>query len=401
MCAVAVIAWPSALQWTYVSNKPIEPSVYKKLTFNSSHHDYSDAIANVTSGLKLIKQNTDEFKTTTSSQQGNSKDQIICDKRKFIVFRCVKRCGGLGDRQKGMISSYLAALLTNRTFIIDMQIPCALETSLVPNEYDWITCKEYAINVPNEQITHIQRIGKGTGYPFNSLEVVKDWTTQVVFMSINWYAIDLIRNLVKENNISHMQWLIDTPNTKVIYKLMNVLFRPIDSMTSELDDFLSTHVRGKTLICGHVRVGKNPSMPSDVDFHQGFRGYPNITKILSFFSQFSDYSKYVIYLATDSVEVRQNARAALDNIVSLNKTIVHVDRYRQDKHDEACTGLYDAVQEQMLLTRCNEYLLTKSNFGVLGALMGNNAKSVNLYKGETQEIVNVSLWEILDVHKLI
>jgi hypothetical protein len=57
--------------------------------------------------------------------------------KKFIHYECKNTCGGWADRVKGILSAYAWALLTNRTFVLDIQHPCPLELVLEPNEVDW------------------------------------------------------------------------------------------------------------------------------------------------------------------------------------------------------------------------------------------------------------------------
>ena len=67
---------------------------------------------------------------------------------KFIQNSCHSEgCAGLGDRLKGIFSAYAIALLSNRTFLIDMPYPCPLESLLGPNEVDWVSSDEKLQNI--------------------------------------------------------------------------------------------------------------------------------------------------------------------------------------------------------------------------------------------------------------
>lgn len=48
-------------------------------------------------------------------------------------------CGGLGDRLNGIISTFLIAMITRRSFAIDWRSPCSLSEHLIPNEINWDT----------------------------------------------------------------------------------------------------------------------------------------------------------------------------------------------------------------------------------------------------------------------
>ncbi|CAJ1344576.1 unnamed protein product [Effrenium voratum] len=57
-------------------------------------------------------------------------------KSKALIFLCLHStfCGGHGDRLFGMLSAFLAALLTGRAFFIDMRTPLPLSSILLPKE---------------------------------------------------------------------------------------------------------------------------------------------------------------------------------------------------------------------------------------------------------------------------
>ena len=60
---------------------------------------------------------------------------------KLLVYECETAwCGGLGDREKGIMSAFLLALLTDRTLVIDHRKTCDIKKFLKPNLYDWSKC---------------------------------------------------------------------------------------------------------------------------------------------------------------------------------------------------------------------------------------------------------------------
>ena len=48
-------------------------------------------------------------------------------------------CGGMGDRMNGIISSFVLAMITGRSFAIDWSTPCTLKEHLIPNNIHWNT----------------------------------------------------------------------------------------------------------------------------------------------------------------------------------------------------------------------------------------------------------------------
>jgi hypothetical protein len=60
---------------------------------------------------------------------------------KVFIYSCTNGqiCGGLADRMIGMVSVFMLAVLTNRSFAIEVDQPSPLQDFLSPNEYDWTT----------------------------------------------------------------------------------------------------------------------------------------------------------------------------------------------------------------------------------------------------------------------
>ena len=56
---------------------------------------------------------------------------------KTLIFRCKSFCGGLGDRLRGIMTSYILALVTDRHFMIDMTHPIDIHDFLSPNLHNW------------------------------------------------------------------------------------------------------------------------------------------------------------------------------------------------------------------------------------------------------------------------
>lgn len=54
-----------------------------------------------------------------------------------LVYSCESNCGGLGDRISGIISSFYAAVVMRRVFVIDSIHPWPLALTLVPVMIDW------------------------------------------------------------------------------------------------------------------------------------------------------------------------------------------------------------------------------------------------------------------------
>ena len=59
------------------------------------------------------------------------------NKRRFLLYECNSRCGGYGNRIRGITMSLLFAILTNRTFLMQMKFPFDINRLLHPNTIKW------------------------------------------------------------------------------------------------------------------------------------------------------------------------------------------------------------------------------------------------------------------------
>jgi len=304
------------------------------------------------------------LKSPINITEYNFTNNLPCDQRQYFIFNCQKDqlCGGLGDREKGIITSFLLALLSNRTLIIDMADPCPMEDYQTPNVYDWLSCKDYALSRPKSEVHDLAAIDKKPGKlkTFKVMDFAKEWTKKVVRYRINWLVIDAVKDRMQNSDMPSFGWAKNLTKEEIIKAVMFVLFKPGPTMSNDIQNFFDTYIQNKTLVCAHVRIGKNPSNPLDGSKSQRT---PNATKIIDFLKQYNNVRNYTIFVATDSDEVRAACYSELVNFVTLNKPIVHVDRYGGMGKNKSCDGLYNAILEQRLLSLCDVLLLTQSNFG--------------------------------------
>ena len=53
-----------------------------------------------------------------------------------------------------------ASSLTDRKFVVDVTYPCKMEQLWIPNEYNWLECKDYALSVPDNEVEEFRWYGQ-------------------------------------------------------------------------------------------------------------------------------------------------------------------------------------------------------------------------------------------------
>ena len=291
-----------------------------------------------------------------------------CSKGRFLVLRCRNRgghrCGGLADRERGIISSFLLALQTGRTFAIDMDKPCELEQFLLPNLYNWTRCNSYIQSLPGSETEIIDVHNLRDKYfslfkePFTSQLSSPDGP-KAVLINTN---IAPLQRILSENYIQkRVPWLKDFTIRELVVIIFNTLFVPSDRLIAALDSLQSMQ-SNHLLQCAHIRYGHSVDMPADPSFATS-RGRVNTSHVTSFFIRNAQDRNMdsSVFIATDSSDIHRQMESQHKNYIRLNTTISHIE------FSGSCDGFYSAILEQLVLTQCDVLVLSSSGFGSFAA----------------------------------
>ncbi|KAL4217657.1 hypothetical protein ACF0H5_022399 [Mactra antiquata] len=328
-----------------------------------------------------------------------------CAKRRLLVYTCDTHCGGWGDRQNGIITTFLLALLTNRIFVIEMNSPCQLENILDTHHYDWTMCKPFLTsgNLKSESIKTLNAVDALNVQSVLVLPVLEDNNNfQVIRVKTNVLIFDSLRK--HDKSIAFIKLIQNVSNQAVMRIVLDILFKNKDTTLSQSNHFRKTILKGRKLVCTHVRKGKNPTIPLDEVFNT-FRGSPNEETIFSFLKEYTDEQKYAIFVASDSDAVKTEALSLFPNCVSLNRTIIHIDRIGGEPKTvtSLCEGFETVIYEQYLLSTCDILVLTQSNFGFNAAFMRGSRDGLFVYITKLNKILPVNinnLWIARDISQL-
>ncbi|XP_070178762.1 uncharacterized protein [Littorina saxatilis] len=115
---------------------------------------------------------------------------------------------------------------------------------------------------------------------------------------------------------------------------------------------------GHSLVCAHLRMGRNPSMPDDTNI----RNHPDaVQATFTFLQQFMKGNNSYVFIATDDQGVRVAARRVFGRrLVDHGGPIVHIDRQGEIIH--ACAGFETAILDQFVLSQCDVLVMSRSGF---------------------------------------
>ena len=305
-----------------------------------------------------------------------------CKDMNFLVYDCLQndRCKGWGDRQRGIVSVYLLAQLTNRRFVLIHERPCSLLKFLAPSSYNWTYCLDYVLSRPESHTQRFTQFNKRIEFQnrISESDFKLVFYKQVVFIKTNQFWIDAV--LAHKRSADNVAWAIGKTKAEIFKQVLSTLFKPHDVLNDEINKYLENVNERQTLVCSHIRVGENPSMPRDKK-----RRYPNVELIFQFLEKFDNQSEYVLYVASDSEQTRERAKRTFNNSFTVDLPIVHVDRYVSKRN--ACQGLFTALLEQYLLSKCDIVLLTHGGFGKIATYMSKKQQRVFYVDLENNTIV--------------
>ena len=206
---------------------------------------------------------------------------------------------------------------------------------------------------------------------------------QVVIIRTNGLSIqDILAHPKAKDSLS---WAVGKKDDEVKVLTLERLLKPTEKLNFEIDSFIANNTRRRIFVCGHIRMGRNPTMPLDDPVA---RGKPNEDTVLSFLKKFEDSSKYAIFIASDSDDVKRQGKERLTNAFTLDKPIIHVDRYGADQTEMACEGLKTILFEETVLSKCDILVHTGGNIGHLASIMNRKLKQCYFYDTKSNSVFN-------------
>ncbi|CAF0736362.1 unnamed protein product [Adineta steineri] len=282
------------------------------------------------------------------------------NKTKYLVYSCRFMCGGWGDRTRKIVAAFFLSLALNRTFILDMTWPCSIEKFLTSNFISWSISSHLHIRNISSSSFNISSLTLKDYSLLKSYHekysIIYIQTKDIAYFDLISRYSQLYQSLLNRFRLKHEHMNIIT-----LYPLFYELLIKLKPYLQEKFNRINLNsIDSSPLLCGHLRIGRNPSNPKDVVFPH--REQMNIT-ILKFLLSRPGR----VFITTDSVEVQQLARKLfpVSRLIEINGTIAHIDR---DWNYLACESLEKTILDFHALSFCNLAVISKSSFGHLAIM---------------------------------
>lgn len=338
----------------------------------------SDKLSRQPPSSFLLKRNENRWKRLKEyySQYLNLRafSQPIGDKT--LVYSCHSTCYGWGDRLRGITSAYVLALLSRRRFMIDMEHPCSISHVLQPNIINW----RYRKPTPSRLLNRTKlTINTMPLWPKSIRQNMADLIQSEDFVSL-WSKYDDIHITTNgvyitdalQNAHINASWLLGTlPAEKATQQslfplLFELLFKPTPIVYQGVDSILRR--KYQQLTCLHIRLGRNPSNPHDIQFPHRI----NMTAVmLSFLAKnlfLVNPNRTLLFIASDSEQVIKAVSKKYPKIfLKVPGPIIHIDNHNNRSAAAIrtlCAGLMKVLIEFYTLGECQYSLLSRSGYSL-------------------------------------
>ena len=231
------------------------------------HREKMDSVSNPSNEERWknqVKRKGSGFqKNSSSSLELRATEREDNSDGKFLIYKCDRDdrlCGGWADRQKGMVSAFLLALVTNRRFGITMTAPCDVRKFYIPNEYNWIIQDK---DIEGKTRRTVRSIDSATSFHEDlfSVDFNGRYPEDVIFLTTNnEHSKAITANPLYQKSLP--VWARQ-PLSEFFRDAWRILMKPSPLLQHRLDSFLhSLHfvTRTRPLVGLHVRVGKSASL---------------------------------------------------------------------------------------------------------------------------------------------
>ncbi|ESO86201.1 hypothetical protein LOTGIDRAFT_167433 [Lottia gigantea] len=311
---------------------------------------------------------------------------------RYLVYVCddKNKCGGWGDRQRGIVCSFFLSMVWKRTFKIVLTSPCDIRPYYQPTkEYNWIFTEE--------ELKGLQyKTNKTLNYMANctllNLNLNESETAEVLYVKANCYSYEkIVKNYTKF--LPDFLKNIHYKNRALIFReAWNRLMIPTERLTSQVSKIessgkinLDAKTSGNELICAHLRIRHCGYFP------RPFKGLPlsAVSKIWDFIDD-NYHEKSRIFVATDDLDVRKSAISKYGaRYIGSYAMVIHPDNMRFNL-TLACSSQEAAYVDQLMLSKCNVLIYCRrSGFSIHASYLKIKGGEIYTIQGHTNTSVSL------------
>ncbi|CAG5135384.1 unnamed protein product [Candidula unifasciata] len=257
--------WPNKMRETYPPTE-IDKPPFIRASLRSSTPVVAAATRTATIEKDKITTSTmnvnnSALKNSSATNQSSS-NQTTATKR-YLIYVCDHKsyCYGIGDRQRGLVSVYLLAEITNRSFGIIMTSPSNFTEFFKPNLVPWDIPKS---ELEGKSSFEIVAYGPKVHLGLHEIDFNKVYPQDVVYVRTNHkWQFDLLNNhhyrdkfpawtKVPTWKLFQVAWLrLMTPTKTLRHELNEILVNIVQDMS---DEYTVWQLLNETKCCGNKYI---------------------------------------------------------------------------------------------------------------------------------------------------
>nr|CAG8487929.1 1558_t:CDS:2 [Entrophospora candida] len=293
--------------------------------------------------------------------------------QRYIGYICDAKinCGGLADRILGMTSTFLFALLTNRAFLADWQVPLPLDAIFDSPNIDWSYDSlnpDYSIkDFDTTELNIIDYDVKHLDYHFSLF----NWTTKYPEPFIKFYISQgLIQRAFDSKYYSSKLKEIGLRPHTAFGCFLDYLFRPVPTALSFITQYTALFALPSIFSVGiHIRTGDTYEQSHSLqDYSHFFSCADQLTQTYAAPDQ-----KVIYYLVTDSIKLREEAYTKLEHVIISGLPIDS-----GHGHYDHANGVNNAIVENSILSKTDYRVISRGSFGKLAVFRSKQLHSTVL-----------------------
>ena len=239
---------------------------------------------------------------------------------KVIVWRCTELCGGLGDRQRGILTSFALALVTGRAFFIDSQKPVPFHRyfAVANSQLHWVFEDRLLRGRSVLEETFMDTFPSVGDYSDANLSYYDQFDV-VVQKNNFWRPLSVISNPAVTSNHAFRRY---QPHI-LAGCVLNYLLVPKPDIQIQIHQVLKLEwERNRKVVALQVRSGDNQIKNGTV-----------MSALVSMFRSCildvtnTTFPAFIPFLSSDSAEVVTQFKTYYANLLTFTGNIMHVDGF--------------------------------------------------------------------------
>lgn len=246
---------------------------------------------------------------------------------KYLQYECLhtglrreNRCGGLGDRIKGIIMGMLFSIIDDRVFLVNWDDWTSLSDYLVPAHIDWLAQPRQNTNTTVENFW----VPSDKYHPY--METPCLWRSNATGVKYRSAVLKAVKKMnqtcVKEifqgKEVDELMW----------HTIFWILFRFTDRVKSTAHRILGT-INPKYYVGVHIRAGGNGTSfidPERFASLEEWQLFSDCTKLVRSELKRKCRSQPSVYVASDNEHAKQFMKGHGSDVHAAQVEIYHIDR---------------------------------------------------------------------------